>query len=59
VTPADMYYGKAARTLERRKKIKQKTLKERKQNYLRSLTPSKFNLTGLAPRPKSEINLRS
>ena len=55
VTPTDMYYGKAARTLERRKKIKQKTLKERKQNYLRSLTPSKFNLTRLAPRPKSEV----
>jgi len=55
VTPADKYYGKAARTLERRRKIKQKTLRDRKQNYLRSLTMSKFILTGLAQRPKSEV----
>lgn len=55
ITPADMYYGKAARTLERRKKIKQKTLRDRKQNYFRSQTMNKFILTGLAPRPKSEV----
>lgn len=46
VTPADMYYGKAERTLERRRKIKQKTLTERKRNYLKNVIRSKFILDG-------------
>lgn len=41
VTPADMYYGKAAKILERRKKIKQKTLIDRKNNYYKSTAVSK------------------
>jgi transposase InsO family protein len=34
VTPADMYYGKAAKTIENRRKIKLKTLNERRLAYL-------------------------
>lgn len=55
VTPADKYYGKAAQIIERRKKIKEKTIRERKLNYIRSSDASKFILTGLAPRPKSKV----
>lgn len=42
VTPADMYYGRASRTLERRKKIKQQTLRQRKQNYFQNRMASNF-----------------
>jgi len=34
VTPSDMYYGKAAKTIENRRKIKLKTLNERRLAYL-------------------------
>jgi len=33
VTPADMYFGRATRILEHRKKIKQKTMMERRRKY--------------------------
>ena len=33
VTPADAYYGRASKIIERRKKIKQQTLKDRLLNY--------------------------
>jgi len=60
VVPADKYYGKASKTLERRRKIKEKTLRDRKQNYIKSV--SKFILTRTGQfkdqSPKSEINLR-
>jgi transposase InsO family protein len=55
VTPADKYYGKAERTLERRRKIKLKTLKERKQLYLKSVSMSKFILTGRTQKSTSEV----
>jgi len=41
VTPAQKYYGKANKVLERRKKIKQETIKKRKQNYADSRSVSK------------------
>lgn len=41
-TPADMYYGRANRIIERRKKIKEKTLKDRKSKYYSSLKSSKI-----------------
>jgi putative transposase len=34
VTPADVYFGKRERILKRREKIKQQTLKQRRQRYL-------------------------
>ena len=34
LTPADVYFGRSDRILEQRRKIKEKTLKERRQNYL-------------------------
>jgi putative transposase len=34
VTPADVYFGKREKILERREKIKQQTLKQRRQRYL-------------------------
>jgi transposase-like protein len=55
VTPADMYYGQAVKKIERRKKIKQKTLRERRENYVRSRMVSKFIPTGLASKPKSKV----
>ena len=55
VTPADMYYGQAVKKIERRKRIKQKTLRERRENYVRSRTASKFIPTGLASKPKSAV----
>jgi transposase InsO family protein len=34
VTPADVYFGKREQILKRREKIKQQTLKQRRQHYL-------------------------
>jgi len=42
VTPADMYYGQAVKKIERRKKIKKKTLRERRQNYVQSRIVNNF-----------------
>ena len=36
VTPADFYYGRAAKIIERRRKIKEKTLKDRRSIYFKS-----------------------
>jgi len=41
-TPADMYFGRANRIIERRKKIKQKTLKDRKIRYYSEQKESKI-----------------
>lgn len=41
-TPADMYFGRANRIIERRKKIKQKTLKDRKIRYYSKQNESKI-----------------
>jgi transposase InsO family protein/transposase-like protein len=45
VTPAQKYYGKSNQILERRRKIKQETIKKRKQNYIYSLSKAKNNFT--------------
>jgi putative transposase len=37
VTPADVYYGRSARILERRKRIKKETIKRRRNSYWRSV----------------------
>jgi transposase InsO family protein len=37
VTPADMYTGRAAEIIEKRKKIKEKTMKERRKNYRQAI----------------------
>ena len=37
-----MYYGQAVKKIERRKKIKQKTLRERRQNYVQSRIVNNF-----------------
>ena len=34
LTPADMYYGRAKKILKKRQEIKEKTLKERRRNYI-------------------------
>ena len=47
VTPADVYFGRAPKILERRKKIKQKTLNERRSNYFKSKS-STFELKKLS-----------
>ena len=43
VTPADVYFGREQQILEKRKIIKQKTLKKRRKLHL--LTKSKYDLT--------------
>lgn len=48
-TPAQKYYGKSNKIIERRKKIKQETLKIRKQNYNNRLSESKIILTRTCP----------
>ncbi len=57
VTPAQKYYGKSNQVLERRSKIKNETLKKRKQNYINRLSVSKIILTrtGSLKKPKSEV----
>ena len=42
VTPADMYFGRATRILEHRKKIKQKTMMERRRKYYAATCASKI-----------------
>ncbi len=42
VTPADMYFGRATRILEHRKKIKQKTMMERRRKYYAATYESKI-----------------
>ena len=49
VTPAQKYYGKSNRIIERRKKIKRETLKIRKQNYNNRLSESIIILTRTCP----------
>jgi hypothetical protein len=57
VTPAQKYYGKANQITERRNKIKNETLKTRKQNYINRLSVSKIILTrtGSFKKPKFEV----
>jgi len=57
VTPAQKYYGKSNQVLERRKKIKQETIKKRKQNYKDRMSVSKIILTrtGSLKKPKSDV----
>jgi len=57
VTPAQMYYGKSNQVLERRKKIKNETLKKRKQNYINRTSVSEIILTrtGSLKKPKSAV----
>jgi len=56
VTPAQKYYGKSNQILQRRNKIKQETIKKRKQNYINRLSVSKIILTRTCPqRQKSEV----
>ncbi len=57
VTPAQKYYGKSNQILERRNKIKQETIKKRKQNYINRTSVSKIILTrtGSLKKPKSEV----
>jgi putative transposase len=45
VRPDQKYYGKSNQLIERRNKIKQQTLKKRKQNYSHRLASSKIILT--------------
>ncbi|MBS1651588.1 MAG: hypothetical protein JSU07_06210 [Bacteroidetes bacterium] len=55
VTPAQKYYGKTNQIIERRNKIKQETIKKRRQDYQDSLLVSKIILTKTGhQRPKSE-----
>lgn len=42
VTPAQKYYGKSTKIIERRKQIKTDTLRNRKQNYTNRTSVSKF-----------------
>jgi len=42
LTPADMYFGRANRILEHRKKIKQKTIMERKRKYYATTSAGKI-----------------
>jgi putative transposase len=57
VTPAQKYYGKSNQVLERRYKIKQETIKKRKQSYIDRRSVSKIILTrtGSFKKPKSEV----
>lgn len=57
VTPAQKYYGKSNKVLERRNKIKQETIKKRKNQYINSLLQSKIILTrtGSSIKPKSAV----
>lgn len=56
VTPAQKYYGKSNQVLERRKKIKNETLKKRKENYINRLSVNKIILTRTChQRQKSEV----
>ena len=60
-TPADMYFGKTNRIIERRRKIKLKTMMERKRDYYRNRWPTKiYSDSFLSPKKlkkmMSEIN---
>ncbi len=57
VTPAQKYYGKSNQILERRYKIKQETIKKRKQDYTDRKSVSKIILTrtGSSKKPKSDV----
>lgn len=57
VTPAQKYYGKSNQVLERRNKIKQETIKKRKQQYNDRKLVSQIILTrtGSFKEPKSDV----
>ena len=57
VTPAQKYYGKSNQVLERRNKIKQETIKKRKQQYNDRKLVSQIILTrtGSFNEPKSDV----
>jgi len=62
VTPAQKYYGKSNQVSERRNKIKNETLKKRRQNYIKRLSACKITQTmTYHQRQKSaiEINFKS
>jgi len=58
-TPADMYYGRANRIIEQRKKIKQKTLTDRKNRYYKALRVSKIYSDAIFGHSKDQKNCLS
>jgi hypothetical protein len=54
LTPADMYFGRANRILEHRKKVKQKNMMERKRKYYAAAYASKIYSDAISGHQKSK-----
>ena len=44
LTPADVYYGKAPKILQERRKIKEETIAERRKNYIKEKLQIHFEI---------------